>query len=245
VSGVLALPSGFPDVDQESLVYILIAGTGFAGALSLFLVAINSGHLSLITPIVACDGAIGALMAAASGAELAAVVVLGLGTIVTGTLVIAASGDSLSAANVRFSPTRVRPLSATILLAVMSAILFGTTFFAAGKAAGIGALWVVALSRGIAMACALLALWLRGESVLPPTKARPWLLVCGLLDVCGYVAFVIGATDDLPVAAVAASQYAAVTVIGGILYFGERLSRAQTSGVVVLLAGAALVAIGG
>ncbi len=156
-------------------------------------------------------------------------------------VVIATSGATRTAAHTRFAAVRIRPVRTSVTLAALTALCFGTLFFASGKASGMDALWVVAISRMIPLACGLVVC-LRKGNLIPPRPAWRWIVAFGLLDLAGYVAYIEGAREDLVVAAVAASQYAAIAAVGGVLGFGERLSRAQVAGVVLLVGGAAGVA---
>ena len=78
-------------------------------------------------------------------------------------------------------------------------------------------------------------------------RPRGWLLLLplgmALLDIAGYAAFLRGARSSVAIAAVLASQYAIVAVIGGYLAYRERLSSLQSIGVIVTLAGVGALAI--
>lgn len=246
VALLAAVPSGPPQLDGETLAYVAIGGAAFVGGMALFLVALNTGHVSLVTPIVACDGAIAALIAIAAGARVTLLAGVGLVTIVVGIAVVARAGATATTDAARFAPARVRPAPRSAALAVGGALLFGVTFFVTGKAgsAGVDVAWVVCLTRTVATFVALtIAIAARSTLRVPPV-ARPWLVACGIFDVIGFIAFVAGAERNLAVASVVASQYAAVAVLGAVA-FGERPSRTQVGAVASLLAGTALLAAGG
>ncbi len=71
-AALLALPSGAPSGSPADWGFVALAGAAYTAGLAFWLVAVNGGHLSLITPIVAADGAVAALLAAVTGtADLA------------------------------------------------------------------------------------------------------------------------------------------------------------------------------
>jgi drug/metabolite transporter (DMT)-like permease len=241
VAIVVALPSGAPAGGTSDWALAIVAGIAYAGAITCYFVAIDGAHISLVTPIIACDGAIAAVAAALTGAAVTLPIALAL-TLMVGSLVtIARSHARLTAAETRFVTTRPRPIGRSVAVALGCAICFATVFVTSGKAHGMDALWVVAVSRGVSFLCVLL-LVRPGRTSVPGRRELAWLGLAALLDVGGYVAFVYAARAALPVAAVSASQYAAVSAIGAVAAFGERLSRPQIIGVVGLIAGAALIA---
>jgi uncharacterized membrane protein len=244
-AAALAIPGGLPDARTEDWLLMLVAGVAYLGGTGLFLLAVSTGNVSLVTPIVACDGAIGTVMAAAAGAPLPAVAALAMGVMFAGIVLITRARPAVAgAAEARFAPARMRPVGQTVAIAAASATSFGVVFLASGGIEGISALWVVACARAFPTLGGL-AVCLRQGGVLPPRTAWRWLAGVGLLDALGYLVYVWAARSDRAIAPVAASQYAALGAIGAVLLLRERLSRSQVGGVVALLAGIALIAARG
>jgi drug/metabolite transporter (DMT)-like permease len=245
VAIVVALPSGAPAGATSDWAFAIVAGIAYAGAITCYFVAIDGAHISLVTPIIACDGAIAAVAAVLTGAEVTLPIALALGLMVGSLVTIARSRARLTAADTRFVTSRPRPIERSVIVALGCAVCFATVFVTSGKAHGMDALWVVAVSRGVSFLCVLLCVLLLvrpGRMSVPGRRELAWLALAALLDIGGYVAYVYAARAALPVAAVSASQYAAVSAIGAVAAFGERLSRPQIIGVVGLIAGAALIA---
>ena len=71
--------------------------------------------------------------------------------------------------------------------------------------------------------------------------AAPYVIVGGLAEVAGFVSYALGARHGIAVAAVLASQFAALAAIGGALFFHERLRKTNIAGVIVICAGVAVV----
>jgi len=239
---VLALPSSLPNGPAEEWALVVLAGVAYTAATTLWMLTIRSGHVALVTPIVSTDGAIAALIAVAAGATLSTVAGIALAGMVLGILLVARDGAAPGGIGaVRGAPAVSRSGLATVGLAIGSAFCFGVVFVASGEVEEIDPMWVVALARAMPALAFSIAL-VGGKRAFPPHGAWRWIVPCGLLDVTGYVAFVYGAQKELAVAAVAASQYAAMAAIAGILLFGERISRRQLAGITVLVVSVGVVA---
>jgi drug/metabolite transporter (DMT)-like permease len=64
-------------------------------------------------------------------------------------------------------------------------------------------------------------------------------------EVFGIISYTLGARHELAIAAVLASQVAALAAVGAYFLFGERLTRLQLAGLVIVVAGVAtLSAVG-
>jgi drug/metabolite transporter (DMT)-like permease len=158
---------------------------------------------------------------------------------VTGLLAVT-SAQSDSRQRTAGTQETARPL----LLAVGSALSFGVAFFVAGNIKGVDPAWVVGLSR-VACIIAAGALCVGREPIAVPKHALYWAAVAGCLDAAGYIAFIEGSQYSIPIAAITTSQWAGIAVIIGILMLRERLTMRQALGVVLLVAGTAVVAIPG
>jgi multidrug transporter EmrE-like cation transporter len=67
-------------------------------------------------------------------------------------------------------------------------------------------------------------------------------LLSGVAEIIGSTLSAWGATDSIPVVAVLGSQFAAIAAVAAFILFGERLSRTQVLGVVVIVAGVTVLA---
>jgi len=63
-----------------------------------------------------------------------------------------------------------------------------------------------------------------------------------VLEVFGGGVYVVAASENVAIAAVVSSQFAALAALGGFLLFGERLQRLQLIGVVVVVLGVTALA---
>ena len=71
--------------------------------------------------------------------------------------------------------------------------------------------------------------------------ALPFVVATGLAEVAGFAAYAVGARHSIAIAAVLASQFAALAAIGAYVFFGERLTRVQIAGIAVVAVGVALL----
>jgi drug/metabolite transporter (DMT)-like permease len=72
-------------------------------------------------------------------------------------------------------------------------------------------------------------------------RAAPLVVAAGLCEVLGFVSFTLGARHGIAVAAVLASQFAAIAAVAAYVLFGERLARVQIAGVAAIVAGVAVL----
>ena len=73
--------------------------------------------------------------------------------------------------------------------------------------------------------------------------ALPLVFGAGAGEVLGILSYELGARHGIAVAAVLASQFAALAALGAFLLMGERLTRLQLAGLVIIAAGVALLAV--
>ena len=214
---------------------VLIGATNVAG-LGIEYVAFRRGKVGVITPIVSTEGAIAALIALIAGVSISAHTGVALLICTIGVVLAAAHPDPPD-------PTRTGPRSA--VLAMASAMLFGITLYTTGKVSHeVPIVWVLLPARllGSALIAAPLAIT---DRLRAPKKALPLVAAAGGAEVIGIVSYVLGARHQLEIAAVLASQFAAFAAIGAYFAFGERLTRLQLAGLVVVAIGVALLAIDG
>jgi drug/metabolite transporter (DMT)-like permease len=102
--------------------------------------------------------------------------------------------------------------------------------------------WIVVASRGVGIAAIALPLVLRSRLRLS-RRAVPLVLVSGALEAAGQVLYVTAAQYGIATAAVLSSQFAAIAAVGAFFLFGERLTRVQVAGVVIIAVGVATLSL--
>jgi drug/metabolite transporter (DMT)-like permease len=264
----LALLTGVPkDIPPVSLPLLLVAGLCYSGGLYVTYRALTIGKVSIVAPIVATEGAVGAIVAVALGDPLSLIAAVLLAVIAGGVVLSAIeparpdvpAGDIELAADALDGPARddarariadhaqllvddAARTRKTVLLSVAGALIFGVGLVASGKAAAlIPPIWVAVSARMVGLAVVALPLVLQRRLVLT-RRALPLVVIAGIGEMIGSTASAWGSIHSIPITAVLGSQFAAIAAVAAFLLFGERLSRTQIAGVVLIVVGVSALA---
>ena len=227
----------------------LLATAGVGNVLGLFLAytALRSGKVGLVAPIVSTEGAIAAVLAVATGESLGAAPVVLLALMASGVVLAAVAPEEPTALD------EPRPVgsrapgshrSRPAVLAALAAVSFGVGLFATGRlGASLPLGWALLPPRVVGVVAVTIPVALSRRLRL--TRATlPLVVVAGLAEVVGFASYVAGARHGIAVAAVLASQFAAIASVAAYVLFRERLTRLQFGGVAIIVIGvAALTAI--
>jgi len=217
-------------IDVATITWLTLSGVGNVAGLLLTYVALRSGEVALVAPLLSTEGAIAALFAVVGGERLRVGAGLALVVVAAGVCLVAWEPPTQSGVE---AATRRR----SVVIALAAALCFGASLYATGRASAALPLgWALLPPRlvGVAAVAAPLAAARRWRMTRP---ALPWVVLSGVCEVGGGAAFIVGARHGLAVSAVLASQFATVAVLVGAVLFRERLAGRQISG-------AAAVAIG-
>jgi drug/metabolite transporter (DMT)-like permease len=213
---------------------VLIGATNVIG-LRIEYLALRRGKVGVVIPIVSTDGAIAAVIAVLVGLQLGARTAALLLVISAGVMFAAASPDPTDAVD-------TRPGLRSGVLALIAAVLFGVNLYVTGHVGSeVSLVWVLLPARLLGTAVVALPLAVRGVA-WPRIGVVRLLAIAGAAEVVGVVAYTVGARHELAVAAVLASQFAALTTVGAYFVFGERLNRSQVAGLVIVAVGVGLLA---
>lgn len=223
-------------VSTAELGWLALAGVGNVGGLLLAYSALRVGKVGIVAPIISAQGALAAVISVLAGEPLEVTAAWLLTLIATGIALAAAAPDPVPSD----TPNRLRP----ILLAGAAAVVFGAALYATGRvSATLPVTWVLLPARLVGVLAIALPLLLTRRLRLT-RRALPLVVVAGTCEVLGFGAFALGARADVAVAAVLASQFAAIAGVVAYLLFRERLSRLQVCGVTLVVVGvAALTAV--
>ncbi len=224
---LVGLPVSF---SSQNLFWLLVVGLGNVVGLLLQFAALRLGKAGIVATIVSTEGAIAAVLAVASGDPLTAGLAAALAVVAIGVVVTTIVPDELTSLGA--SSTR-----RAVVLASGAAFLFGVGLFAVGRVGDeVSVAWILVPARiiGVAGIAVPLLVTRRLRLVRP---AVPLLVVAGVAEVAGFVSFAIGARDLVAVSAVLASQFAAISLVLAFVFFGERVSRMQLAGIVLVIAG--------
>jgi drug/metabolite transporter (DMT)-like permease len=229
---------GVPDLDRGSAAWLLIAGLGNILGLFLVYTALREGKVGIVGPIVSTEGAIAAVLAVLAGESLAVGSAAMLVLIAVGIALAATTADSDDVSEVATAVGRHRSVPVVALLAACS---FGTSIYATARAsAELPIAWAVAPPRILGVLFVFLPL--AATSRLRLTRpALPLVVTAGIAEVVGFALFAVGSRHGVAVAAVLASQFAAIAAVAAYFLFRERLTRVQVAGVATVVIGVAVL----
>ena len=237
VPALLARPVA---LDLPMFAALVIIGLSHNAGLLLAYGALSIGRVSIVAPIVATEGALAAVLSIIFGEPLRPSTVLLLAAIAIGVVLAAAerAADRPDAATIPPSQNR-----RAAVLAMSAALVFSVGLLLAGRvgAAGVPPAWVMVVSRTIGVLLIVVPLVVTRRFRLT-RPALPLVVVAGILEVFGGAIYVVAASESVAVAAVLASQFAALAALGGFFLFGERLQRLQLVGVGTVAVGVTLLA---
>jgi drug/metabolite transporter (DMT)-like permease len=213
------------------------AGAGASAALGLaaFYRAMALGSVSVVATIGALGVLVPVVAGLARGEEPAAIQAAGAVAGVVGVVLVAREPDPEWRAAGRTA----------VGLAALAALGFGTFFLGLDVASGPEPAWTIVAARVGGVAALLVGAAYARPSMRIERAMLPVLLAIGFLDVLANSLFAVATNHGLlALVAVAASLYSAVTVLLARFVLGERLAPPQRAGVVVALAGVALIAAG-
>jgi uncharacterized membrane protein len=203
--------------------------------LAAFYRGMAAGAMSVVAPIAAVAAGVPVAWGVVTGDRLSVLQAVG---------VVAAIGGSLLASLERNTEgTRV---AAGVGWAVVAMLAFGGYFVPMHAAAPHDWLWPAFLFRCTSVPLVWTAVLLRRTPLHGARFHLPGLVAVGLLDTGGNALFAAAAASHglLSVASVLGSLYPVVTVLLARAVLGERVQRSQDAGVLVALAGVALITAG-
>ena len=230
----VAAAQGKPEgLDGGALVWLAVAGLGNVVGLLCVYSGLRIGKVGVVAPISSSEGAVAAVFAVVAGEHLGAWTALALLVIAVG-IVLAARPPAE-----REEAGHDDPRAA--FLALGAALAFGASLYATGRASlDLPISWAVLPPRLLGVVLVTIPFALAGRLRLT-REAVPFVIGSGLAEVAGFVCYAIGARHGIAVAAVLASQFAAVAAVGAAVLYKERLTRTGVAGVIVIAVGVALV----
>jgi len=247
----IALPGALlagplPPITGTTVVWLAFSGFGNVAGLLLVYRGLKIGKIGVVSALASTEGAVAAAIAILGGEQLT----LGVGAM----LVVIAFGVATVALAAPHAPEEqpsrraVDPAAArrAALFGAASAVAFGLGLYGSGQ---VGMALPIAIAvlppRVVGTVAVFLPMVLTGHLRLR-REALPFVALIGLVEVVGTASFALGARQSIAIAAVLASQFAAISAIAAFLLYRERLSVRQRSGVVAIALGvAALTALRG
>jgi drug/metabolite transporter (DMT)-like permease len=234
ITAPFALAQGVPpELGSEQALLLVVTAIGNTTGLLFAYSALRFGKVGVVAPITSAQGAAAAVIAVLAGEQIATGAGGALGVIVVGV--------TLSSMSRTVEEGSGRREGLAIWFALGAALFFGVGLWAMGRLSeDLPVAWIIFPSRTIAVLLVTVPLALTRR--MPMTRqAAPLVVVSGILEVLGVVAYTIGARHGIAVAAVLGSQFAAIATIAAFVLFRERLARVQVFGVAVIAVGVAVL----
>jgi drug/metabolite transporter (DMT)-like permease len=199
--------------------------------------AFQTCPVSVVTPIVSCEGATAAVIAVIFGEQLDAALAFSLALAVFGVVLVGIGGGDGERAHAR-----------GVAFVCLSALIWGVVLsLGAPVSSELGVWWGFLLVRVLTLLFALaLALGTgRGRALVPAFRCEPWRIAAwGLGDAGAYLCFYLAAhRGPVAVASVLAAQFALFGALSGVVFLGERLRVSQWCGVAIVLVAVSAVSI--
>jgi drug/metabolite transporter (DMT)-like permease len=216
-------------------------GGGLAGMLALaaFYRGLAIGTMSIVAPISGTGAAVPVIVGVATGERPGGLQVAGICAAVVG--VVLASREHGPAA----APEKTGAARASVALALVAALGFGSFFVGLRSSARHDVLWALFAARAASVLVLACAAALRRDALGLQHGRLIVLAVIGALDLGANGLYALATRHGLlSVVAVASSLYPLATVVLARLVLGERVRRVQEVGIVAALAGVAMIAAG-
>lgn len=224
----------------HAVAFGLVAGAFAGSGLLAFYRGLAEGAMSVVSPIAASAGVLPVVAAVLGGTPPSPAALLGIVAALAGVVLV-------SRTTTADQHPGGRP-GLMVALALYSALGFGMYFVlvhAGSQGPGGSPLWAVGAAR-VGSLLILLAIAAARRASLPwPGRRLAALTSVGVLDTGANLLFAYGSIKgNLGVVGVLAALYPVVTVVLARMVLAERLSFVQSIGVVLALAGVALLASG-
>jgi drug/metabolite transporter (DMT)-like permease len=229
VATPVVLATGTPDLTQRGVLLAAVAAAVTVAAYLTAFTAFQSCPVSVVTPILSCEGAVAAVIAVAGGEHLEASLVVLLALAVAGVVLVGAGGGDVGRAHWR-----------GVAFVALAALLWGCVLALGSPVSGeLGVWWGFLLVRAFALVLAIgtAIVARKARAVIPAVRAEPWRIAAwGVGDAAAYLCFYL-AVDRGPaaVADVLAAQFAVFGTLAGVLLLGERLRSRQWLGVAIVV----------
>jgi drug/metabolite transporter (DMT)-like permease len=228
----LALVLDLPDWTERSLLLAPAVGILTVVGFQAGFMSFREGSVSVVAPIIACEGGVAAVLSLLGGERVGSLVLLGLPLAVAGVVLVSRSDGDNSTAGV--------------VPAITAALIWGGVLaLSAPIARDLGAGWAFLLVRGSAVIVMLPVALVSGA---PRAARREWwrVAIWGVCDAIAYFAFVLAADHgSAAVAGVLAAQFGTVGAIVAVLFFGEHLRTRQVVGIAIVALAVGMMAAGG
>ncbi len=233
---VIVLPEPLPSSDDFlRSVAIGIAGPG---AVACLYGGLSMGRMSVVAPISAVGGALlPVAWGLASGERPSALGIVGIALVIVAVALVARGPAA--------DPIRGGSRVVELLLAATAGVLFGVILVLFAETSDSSGMWPVLIVRLVGVPLTAVALLVLRRPLRADRADVPLVAGAGSLDAVANVAQLLAVRRGLvSLVAPVAALYPAITVLLARLVLTERVRRLQLAGLVLAVAGLALIAVG-
>jgi inner membrane transporter RhtA len=235
----VVLATGAPHLTGRGLLLAAAAAAITVAAYLTAFTAFQTCPVSVVTPILSCEGAVAAVIAVAGGERLSAWLAVLLVIAVAGVVLVGAGAGDGSRAHLR-----------GVAFVSLAALCWGGVLAMGSPVSReLGVWWGLLLVRALALlfAVAVAICARKARAIVPAVRAEPWRIAAwGIGDTTAYLCFYLAVSrGPVAVADVLAAQFATFGTLAGVVLLGERLRPRQWLGVaIVVLAVSGISALG-
>jgi drug/metabolite transporter (DMT)-like permease len=229
IGTVLVAPVGLfvamPDWTSRGLLLAAVTGILTASAYGIAYNAFARAPVSVVTPIISCEGAAAAAIAIAAGEHLSTGMAILLACCVLGVVLVGVAGG-----------TGEHVSREGVLIAVVGALVWGLVLYLAAKTTDeLGAYWGFFSVRVVATLC--MVPWLLQRRIRDGIRSEPRrILIWAVGDTGGNLCFYAAAsTGPIALASVLGAQFATFGTLAGVVWLHERLRTHQWVGVAIVI----------
>jgi drug/metabolite transporter (DMT)-like permease len=218
----------------EAMLPAALAGVLGAFTIVVFYLALSYGPVSIVAPILAASAAIPVVYGLLAGERPSALQLAGLCVTLAGVILVSLTtgdGHARGRRGVGFG--------------ILAAVMLGTLLVIFARAADADAYWAPLVLRVSSIATTVAIVLVRRVRVGIDRRVIPVIAAVGALDMLANLAYSVSTTLQLlAITAVLSSLFPFVTVVLAHVHLGERITRVQRSGSILMMLGVLVVAAG-
>jgi drug/metabolite transporter (DMT)-like permease len=224
--------TGWPG--SEAMLPAALAGVLGAFTIVVFYLALSYGPVSIVAPIMAASAAIPVVYGLVTGERPSPLQLAGLAVTLTGVILVSLTTGDGHARGRR-----------GIGFGILAAAMLGDLLVIFARAADADAYWAPLVLRTSSIATTIAIVLVRRVRVRVDRRVLPVIAAVGALDMLANLAYSVSTTLQLlAVTAVLSSLFPFVTVVLAHVHLGERITRVQRGGSILMMLGVLVVAAG-
>jgi drug/metabolite transporter (DMT)-like permease len=222
------------------------SGLGGAAGVALLYHGLAVGQMSVVAPLTAVGSAtLPVVFGLLTGERPSAAALVGVVLALVAVGVLCSFGPQEDHGEEDLPPAGRKANMAGLASGVAAGIGFGVFFICLGRTGDGAGMWPLLGARVVSVTVLAGVVLATGRALLPGERTGPAVVLTGVLDVTANAAFLLATRRGLlSIVSLLASLYPAATVVLARVVLRERLSTAQSAGLVGAAGAVALIALG-